>query len=64
MKVHLLCCYLFAENKTNIYLLGKSAGLILRSNEVEDVLNSWQSDQEDGPHGWGYRNHQMACWEQ
>lgn len=49
---------------TKAYLLGKSARLSFCSNEVEDVLNSWQSDQKHRPHCGGYGNHQMARWQQ
>lgn len=51
-------------SEDNTDLLGKPVGVILCSNQVEDVLNSWQSDQEHRPHCGSYGNHQMARWEQ
>lgn len=44
----------------HVYLLWKSVGLMFRCDHVEDALDSWQVDQEHGPHCRGYGNHQMA----
>ena len=40
-------------------LLWESASLAL-CDEVEDVLDCWQSDQENGPYGGGHGNQKMA----
>lgn len=52
------------KNETSIYFLWKPVGLILCSNEVEDVQDSRQSYQEHRPHCRRDRNYQMAWWEQ